>query len=79
MPFDTIIRGGTIATAADTFSCDVAIRDGRIVALGHDLGDANTIIDATDRALAAELPPPESITQWIYSPDVDPTDRKSVV
>ncbi len=49
MPFDTIIRGGTIATAADTFACDIAIRDGRIVALGHDLGAAETIIDATDR------------------------------
>lgn len=49
MPFDTIIRGGTIATAADTFACDLAIRDGQIVALGHDLGAAETIIDATDR------------------------------
>src|SRR3984893_10170916 len=49
MPFDTIIRGGTIATAADTFACDIAVRDGRIAALGHDLGAAETIIDATDR------------------------------
>ena len=49
MSFDTIIRGGTVATAADTFACDVAIRDGRVVALGHDLGEAATIIDATDR------------------------------
>jgi len=49
MSFDTIIRGGTVATAADTFACDIAIRDGRIVALGHDLGEAATIIDATDR------------------------------
>src|ERR1700761_8026678 len=49
MPFDTIIRGGTVATAADTFACDVAIRDGRIAALGHDLGEAQTIIDATGR------------------------------
>jgi len=49
MSFDTIIRGGTVATAADTFACDIAIRDGRVVALGHDLGEAATIIDATDR------------------------------
>jgi N-acyl-D-aspartate/D-glutamate deacylase len=40
MPFDTIIRGGTIATAADTFARDIGIRDGKIVALGHDLGAA---------------------------------------
>ena len=49
MTFDTIIRGGTVATAADTFACDIAIRDGRIVALGHDLGTATDTIDATDR------------------------------
>ena len=49
MPFDTIIRSGTIATAADTFACDIGIRDGKIAGLGHDLGAAETIIDATDR------------------------------
>ena len=31
------------------------------------------IIDATDRALEAELPAKESVTKWVYSPDVDPT------
>jgi 2-oxoisovalerate dehydrogenase E1 component len=30
------------------------------------------IIEATDRALAAELPSPDSIYKWVYSPDVDP-------
>ena len=38
MRFDTIIRGGTIVTAADTFSCDVGIFDGKVTALGNDLG-----------------------------------------
>jgi dihydropyrimidinase len=47
--FDTIIRGGTVATASDTFACDIAIRDGRIVALGDDLGAADEVIDATGR------------------------------
>jgi dihydropyrimidinase len=47
--FDTIIRGGTIATASDTFSCDIGIRDGRIAALGHDLGTAAEMIDASGR------------------------------
>jgi dihydropyrimidinase len=40
MAFDTIIRGGTVATAADTFACDIGIADGRIAALGADLGGA---------------------------------------
>lgn len=46
--FDTIIRGGTVVTAADTFKADVGIRGGIIVALGSDLGDATEIVDATD-------------------------------
>ena len=45
-PFDTIIRGGRIATASDVFSCDVGIAGGRIAALGADLGAAAEIIDA---------------------------------
>lgn len=49
MSFDLIIRGGTIATAADTFCCDVGIRDGRIAALGSDLGAARKVIDASGR------------------------------
>ena len=47
--FDTIIRGGTVATAADTFRSDVGVRDGRIAALGLDLGEAPEMVDATDR------------------------------
>src|SRR6201995_3078726 len=49
MTFDTIIRGGTVATAADTFACDVGIAAGKITALGDDLGAAATVIDATGR------------------------------
>ena len=33
------------------------------------------VIEATDRALAAEPPPKESILAWVYSPDVDPTSK----
>ena len=36
------------------------------------------IIDATDRALHAEIPTKESIYQWVYSPDVDPTSHQFV-
>ncbi|OCP18617.1 MULTISPECIES: dihydropyrimidinase [unclassified Ensifer] len=48
-PFDTVIRGGTIATAADTFRCDIGIRDGVIATLGHDLGPAEQVIDASGK------------------------------
>ncbi|MDD9982702.1 MAG: dihydropyrimidinase, partial [Gammaproteobacteria bacterium] len=48
-PFDLVIRGGTVATAADTFPADVGIRDGRIVALAHDLGEGREEIDATGK------------------------------
>ena len=44
--FDTIVRGGTVVTAVDSVACDIGIRDGRIAALGHDLGDAARVIDA---------------------------------
>ena len=47
MAFDTIIRGGTVATASDTFACDVGINAGKITALGADLGAAKEIVDAS--------------------------------
>src|SRR5882672_1323465 len=49
MTFDTIIRGGTVATASDTFACDVGISDGKVVTLGEDLGVADEVIDARGR------------------------------
>jgi dihydropyrimidinase len=49
MRFDTIIRGGTVATEADTFACDIGIRGEKIMALGEDLGEAAEIVDATGR------------------------------
>ena len=46
---DTIVRGGRVVTASDTVACDVGIRDGKIVALGDDLGAADAVIDARGR------------------------------
>jgi len=45
--FDTVIRGGTVATASDTVVCDVGIRGGQIVALGERLDRGDQEIDAT--------------------------------
>jgi len=47
--YDLVIVNGTVATASDTFACDVGIKDGRIVALGHELGSATQTIDATGK------------------------------
>jgi dihydropyrimidinase len=46
---DLKIVNGTVATAADTFRCDIGVRDGRIALLGDDLPDAEEVIDATGR------------------------------
>ena len=44
---DLIVKGGTIATASDTFAADIGIRDGRIVALGSGLDGAREVLDAS--------------------------------
>src|SRR5882724_9324245 len=51
MGFDTIITGGTVVTAADTCQADVAIENGRVVALGSSLPheNANRLIDAAGK------------------------------
>ncbi|MCQ4162353.1 dihydropyrimidinase [Roseomonas sp. GC11] len=36
--FDLVVRGGTLASAAEVFEADIGIRGGRIAALGHGLG-----------------------------------------
>lgn len=47
--FDLILRGGTCATASDTFDADIGVRDGRIAAIGTDLGTAVRTIDCTGK------------------------------
>ena len=48
-PFDLKISGGTVANSAETFQADVGIRDGRIVAIAKNLGDAERTIDASGK------------------------------
>ncbi len=48
MKIDTVITGGTIVTADDTYQADIGIANGRIVAIGMKLEGAKTI-DATGR------------------------------
>jgi dihydropyrimidinase len=51
MGFDTIIKNGTVVTATDTYVADVAISNGKISALGSNLGEQNSakIIDASGK------------------------------
>jgi dihydropyrimidinase len=44
---DLAIRGGTVATASDTFRADVGVRDGRIVAVAEAVEGAAREIDAS--------------------------------
>src|SRR5215467_137457 len=44
--FDLVIRGGTVATAADTIVCDVGIKDGVVATLGKNLAAGAREVDA---------------------------------
>ena len=47
--FDLVIRGGTVATAADSFVADLGVRGGRIVAMGAALGRGRDELDAAGK------------------------------
>src|SRR5438552_4105292 len=47
--YDLVVRNGTAATAADTTQCDVAVKDGVVVALGRGLAAGVREIDAAGK------------------------------
>lgn len=48
--FDTIIKGGTIVTASDTFKGDIGIKDEKIIQIGMNLiDDEAKVVDATGK------------------------------
>jgi len=51
MGFDTIIKNGSVVTATDTYAADVAIMNGKVVAIGTDLPSQNAgkILDASGK------------------------------
>jgi dihydropyrimidinase len=51
MGFDTIIANGLVVTAVDTYASDVAISNGKIVAIGQSLPRENAakVIDAAEK------------------------------
>src|SRR5579872_3991446 len=48
MAFDTLIVNGTVVTATDTYAADVAITDGKVIAVGQGLArdNAKRVLDA---------------------------------
>jgi len=51
MSFDTIVRNGSVVTATDTYTADVAITNGKISAVGSDLPaqNAGKVLDASGK------------------------------
>jgi len=51
MGFDTIIKNGAVVTATDTYPADIAIANGKIAAIGSDLGaqNATKVLDASNK------------------------------
>ena len=45
----TLIKGGTVITASDTFAADVWLENGKVAALGTLPGTADQTIDATGK------------------------------
>ena len=52
---DLIIRGGTIVTAADTFTADIGIDGGKIVQIGGDFVAANDVVPGANVTEACML------------------------
>ncbi|MCF3933537.1 dihydropyrimidinase [Acuticoccus sp. M5D2P5] len=49
MTFDLVIKGGTVATASDTFAADVGVQNGIVTAIAKDLPDGAETIDASGK------------------------------
>jgi 2-oxoisovalerate dehydrogenase E1 component len=49
------------------------IEEGELEALEAEVD--RELLDATDRALVAEIPTADSIYDWVYSPDIDPRSK----
>jgi dihydroorotase (multifunctional complex type) len=47
--YQTIIRNGKVVTHTDVYEADVAIEDGKIAAIGKNLGEAKETIDASGK------------------------------
>jgi dihydropyrimidinase len=68
-----VVRGGTVVTAAGPHAADVAVRDGRIEAIGRDLGtDGGRIVEAGGMLV---LPGVIDVHTHLRLPDAEHPDR----
>ena len=44
--YDLLIMNGRVHTAVESFKADIGVKEGKIIAIGQDLGNAKKIIDA---------------------------------
>ena len=49
--YELVVRNGTVATAGEVVKADIGVNDGRIVALGEDLGRGDREIDAAGKVV----------------------------
>lgn len=47
MSFDLIIKNGTVILENEARVVDIAVKGGKIAAIGQDLGDAKEVMDAS--------------------------------
>ncbi|MHD0396731.1 allantoinase AllB [Staphylococcus simulans] len=52
MKYDLLIKNGRVILDEGEQEVEVAVKDGKIVAIGHDLGDAEKVIDAKGQIVA---------------------------
>ena len=52
MSFDLIIKNGTVILENEARVVDIAVKDGKIAAIGQDLGDAKDVMDASGQVVS---------------------------
>ena len=65
--YDLVVRGGTVVNASEISRCDVGVREGRIVALGENLGTGVHEIDAATRTLLRQSKS-KRVRLWSWTP-----------
>lgn len=79
--FDIIIKNGQIVTHTDVFEAEVAIQEGKIAAIGKNLGDAKRVIDAKGNfVMPGCIDPHNHIGMFVpYDKDLEGETRAALI